>query len=46
MMVETFKDEELGSGNDLTEADAYMNEQSKSLMTQKLSKRNAENSGI
>ena len=46
MMVETFRDEELGSGNDLTEADAYMNEQNKSMMTLKLSKRDAENSGI
>ena len=46
MMVETFRDEELGSGNDLSEADAYMNEQNKSLMTLKLSKRDAENSGI
>ena len=45
-MVDTFKDEELGSGHDFSEMDAYMNEQSKCLMTQKLNKRDAANSGI
>ena len=34
-MVDTFKDEELGSGYDLNEADLFMNEQGKTLMTQK-----------
>ena len=45
-MVDTFKDEELGSGYDLNEADLFMNEQGKTLMTQKLNKRDIANSGI
>ena len=45
-MVDTFKDEELGSGYDLNEADLFMNEQGKTLMTQKLSKRDIANTGI
>ena len=33
LMVDTFKEEELGSGHDLNEVDLFMNEQGKSLMT-------------